>query len=258
MMYRFGTRHTDRARTGRSSIAPFVAVLVLGASVGGLFSLGPAAAQAPQTSTRSVPAVTSPCAADVGNESGWVNCMLGQMTVAQKVGQMFVVNGYGTTATDTTPTDVAANQQLYGPGVSTISDLIDTYHPGGIVYFGWSNGLTDPTTVAQLSNGIQQAAASQPLAVPTLISTDQEEGVVTRIGSPATVFPGNMAVGGYREHQPGVPGGGCHWPGAAGDGHQRRQRSGGRRQHQPPQHRRRAPLLRRPAVGGVGVRHRRG
>ena len=31
-----------------------------------------------------------------------------------------------------------------------------------------------------------------------LISADQEEGEVTRIGSPATVFPGNMALGATR------------------------------------------------------------
>ncbi|HVX22442.1 MAG TPA: glycoside hydrolase family 3 N-terminal domain-containing protein [Acidimicrobiales bacterium] len=164
-----------------------------------LATAGPVAAATPQAGPqagpRSAPAVPSPCAADAGSEPDWVGCMLGHMTVAQKVGQLFVVNAYGTSATDSTAADVQANQQLYGPSVSTIGDLIDTYDPGGIIYFNWSNGLTDPTAVAELSNGIQQAAAGQPLPVPTLVSTDQEEGVVTRIGSPATVFPGNMALG---------------------------------------------------------------
>jgi len=151
--------------------------------------------QAAQVGGRSVPAVTSPCTATAADETAWVECTLSHMTVAQKVGQMFVVNGFGATATDSTPIDVGANQAIYGPGVSTIGDIVDTYDPGGFIYFAWSNGLTDPTTVAELSNGIQQAASNQPLATPELVSTDQEEGVVTRIGSPATVFPGNMALG---------------------------------------------------------------
>jgi beta-N-acetylhexosaminidase len=118
-----------------------------------------------------------------------------QMTVAEKVGQLFVVNAYGTSAADTTPANVQANQDLYGPNVSTIQDLVDTYDPGGIIYFSWANGLSAPSQVAQLSNGIQQAALGQPVADPMLITTDQEQGVVLRIGSPATVFPGNMALG---------------------------------------------------------------
>ena len=140
-------------------------------------------------------AAASPCQSSVADEAGWVSCMLSHMTVAQKVGQLFVINAYGTTATDNSSANVAANQALYGPGVHTIQDLINTYDPGGIIYFDWSNGLTDPTTIAQLSNGIQQAAANQTLPTPDLTYTDQEEGVVTRIGSPATVFPGNMALG---------------------------------------------------------------
>src|SRR5437868_3384675 len=38
-------------------------------------------------------------------------------------------------------------------------------------------------------------AARQPVPVPMLISTDQEQGIVTRVGPPATQFPGNMALG---------------------------------------------------------------
>ena len=144
----------------------------------------------------STPAGAVPsCSSVADDETSWVSCMLSNMTVAQKVGQMFVLNAYGTTATDTTPANVAANHILYGAGISTVQDLINSYDPGGIIYFNWSNGLTDPTTVAELSNGIQQAASDQPLATPDLVYTDQEEGVVTRIASPATVFPGNMALG---------------------------------------------------------------
>ena len=134
----------------------------------------------------------------VSDESGWVNCMLNAMTMPEKVGQLFVLNAYGTSATDTTPANVQANQELYGPSISTIQDLISAYHPGGLIYFTWANDLSDPNQVVGLSNGVQQAALAQDVPSPLLISTDQEEGWILRIGSPATVFPGNMAVGATR------------------------------------------------------------
>src|SRR6185437_2027957 len=156
--------HAHRAR--RRPLGVGAAALVLTAASAALFSLagpvslaGAASAQtAPPTQTgqaaqvggRSVPAVTSPCTATAADETAWVECTLSHMTVAQKVGQMFVVNGFGATATDSTPIDVGANQAIYGPGVSTIGDIVDTYDPGGFIYFAWSNGLTDPTTVAEL------------------------------------------------------------------------------------------------------------
>ena len=135
-------------------------------------------------------AAASPCQSSVADEAAWVGCMLSHMTVAQKVGQLFVVNAYGTTATDNSSANVAANHALYGSGVSTIQDLINTYDPGGIIYFNWSNGLTDPTAIAQLSNGIQQAAANQTLPTPDLTYTDQEEGVVTASAPPPPSSPG--------------------------------------------------------------------
>jgi beta-N-acetylhexosaminidase len=129
------------------------------------------------------------------NEAAWVACMVGRMSLAEKVSELFMIDVYGTSATDMSPEAVEANQALYGPGASTIQDVISTYHPGGIIYFTWSNGLTDPHQVVGLSNSIQQAALSQPVPDPMLISIDQEGGRIVRIGSPATVFPGNMALG---------------------------------------------------------------
>ena len=153
----------------------------------------------PTPSARLQPAASSLCQNVVNDESGWVNCMLNAMTVPEKVGQLFVLNAYGTSATDTTPANVQANQELYGPSISTIQDLINAYHPGGLIYFTWANDLSDPNQVVGLSNGVQQAALAQDVPSPLLISTDQEEGWILRIGSPATVFPGNMAVGATRD-----------------------------------------------------------
>ena len=119
------------------------------------------------------------------------------MTLKEKVGQLFVINGFGTGLHDRSPEAVKFNRRFYG--VSDIAQLIRKFDPGGIIYFDWSNELEDPLEIAGLSNGIQRLARHQHARVPMLISTDQEEGEVTRIGSPATVFPGNMALGATRD-----------------------------------------------------------
>ncbi|MBV8989993.1 MAG: glycoside hydrolase family 3 C-terminal domain-containing protein [Solirubrobacterales bacterium] len=109
---------------------------------------------------------------------------------------MFEINGYGQSVRDTDPAMVALNRKYYG--VDNIAQLIQKCHPGGIIYFTWSNSLAQPSHVVNLSNGIQRVALAQRTRVPMLISTDQEYGEVLRIGSPATVFPGNMPLGATR------------------------------------------------------------
>ena len=141
---------------------------------------------------------TADCQAVAGNRTAWVGCMLSRLTVEQKVGQMFIVNGFGQTVDATDSASVEANQTLYGPDISNIEDLIEAYQPGGVVYFNWSNTLSNPSQIVGLSNGVQQAALAQPSATPMVISIDQEQGEVLRISSPATVFPGNMALGATR------------------------------------------------------------
>jgi beta-N-acetylhexosaminidase len=125
-------------------------------------------------------------------EARWVQKALAYMSLREKVGQLFVINGYGQSVTDPDPQMVAYNRQYYS--VSTIKQLIQKYHPGGIIYFNWTNNLQNPQQIVALSNGIQRVSK-----VPALISTDQEQGEVLRIGPPATVFPGNMALGATRD-----------------------------------------------------------
>jgi beta-N-acetylhexosaminidase len=129
-------------------------------------------------------------------ERAWIHRTLSHMTVEEKVGQLFVINGFGTGLHDKGPQMVKLNREFYG--VADIAQLIRKFKPGGIIYFDWSNKLEDPRKIAGLSNGIQRVARRQGARVPMLISTDQEEGEVTRIGAPATVFPGNMALGATR------------------------------------------------------------
>jgi len=124
-------------------------------------------------------------------ESRWAQRIFAHMTLQEKVGQLFEINGYGESVDRPSPAMAALNQQYYG--VSTIKQLIQKYHPGGIIYFNWTNNLQSPQQIVALSNGIQHVSP-----VPMLISTDQEEGEVLRIGPPAAVFPGNMALGATR------------------------------------------------------------
>jgi beta-N-acetylhexosaminidase len=131
----------------------------------------------------------------------FVTNQIRHMTLEQKVGQLFVTYAYGETVDTTNPNDVKANQAAYG--VNNAQALIEKYHLGGIIYFAWSNNVNNPRQIASLSNGIQQVAISQRAPIPMLITTDQEQGIVARVGPPATQFPGNMALGAGRNPHDG-------------------------------------------------------
>ncbi|MEV4637531.1 glycoside hydrolase family 3 N-terminal domain-containing protein [Actinoplanes sp. NPDC049548] len=117
-----------------------------------------------------------------------VGALLARMSLAEKVGQMFVSYVYGRSAATASP----ANTSLYG--VATPAEVVAKYHLGGVIYFTWSDNLAEPGQIAELSNGLQRAAVADS-GVPLQISTDQEGGVVNRIGAPLAVSPGNMAIG---------------------------------------------------------------
>lgn len=122
-----------------------------------------------------------------------IRSLIRRMSLEEKVGQLFVMRVYGASATDPDPADVAANQAEIG--VADGAELLARYHVGGIIYFAWAHNTHDPHQIADLSNGLQRAALSQRTPVPLLISTDQEQGAVARIGAPATLFGGGMALG---------------------------------------------------------------
>jgi len=138
----------------------------------------------------------APTAARGDRGTGWVNSTLDNMTLEEKVGQLFMTYAYGETADTQAPADVARNQSKYG--VDNAAELIDRYKLGGVIYFAWSNNVNNPQQIAGLSNGVQDAALSQRGEIPSLIATDQEGGIVARVGPPATELPGNMALGATR------------------------------------------------------------
>lgn len=117
---------------------------------------------------------------------------LSRMSLEEKVGQLFVQNVYGSDAT----TPDSRNIPLYG--VASPAEVVKKYHLGGVIYFAWTDSVKNPQQITGLSNGLQQAARESGAHIPLLIGTDQEQGVVTRIGPPATQFPGSMALGAGR------------------------------------------------------------
>jgi beta-N-acetylhexosaminidase len=156
--------------------------------------------------TASRPARAARAASGAAAENAWVRRTLAHMTLPEEVGQVFEVNGYGRSVRDRNPMMVKLNRRYYG--VDNIAQLIRKYHVGGIIYFCWTNnfgpkgcsgGPVSPGQVVGLSNGIQRTALGEHTPVPMVISTDQEQGEVVRIGPPATVFPGNMALGATRD-----------------------------------------------------------
>ncbi|MEW2470883.1 glycoside hydrolase family 3 protein [Streptomyces sp. NPDC046994] len=155
---------------------------VLAATAG----LTTALALTPGTSHAAVPA------------DGRLRDLISRMTLEEKVGQLFVMRVYGHSATDPDQADIDANLQEIG--VRTAAELIAKYRVGGIIYFAWAHNTRDPHQIADLSNGIQKASLDQPRGLPVLIATDQEHGIVARVGKPATLFPGAMAVGAGGSH----------------------------------------------------------
>lgn len=122
--------------------------------------------------------------------------LVARMSLEEKVGQLFVSRVYGHSATAPDQADIDAN--LAELGVRTAAELISTYHLGGVIYFAWAHNTRDPHQIAALSRGIQRAGLAGRTPLPLLIATDQEHGAVARVGRPATLLPGAMALGASR------------------------------------------------------------
>lgn len=122
-----------------------------------------------------------------------LRALVDRMSLDEKIGQLFVSRAYGHSATDPDPAD--AEQNLAAFGVRTAAELVARYHLGGIIYFAWAHNTRAPQQIAALSVGLQQTALTTGARIPLLLSTDQEHGAVARIGRPATLLPGAMALG---------------------------------------------------------------
>jgi len=94
-----------------------------------------------------------------------------KMSLREKVGQLFMPTIPGTTP---------------GPGAA----LVKRYHLGGVIYFPVN--LRTPRQTAELSNGLQKTALKNG-GVPLVISTDEEQGPVSRLPY-VTRFPSNKLL----------------------------------------------------------------
>ncbi len=99
----------------------------------------------------------------------------GDLTLDQQIGQLFMVGFPGASVTD------------------EIRALIVERHVGGVVLF--TRNIRDVRQTAELTDALQQLAREAGHPAPLLISVDQENGIVRRLGPEATAFPGNMALG---------------------------------------------------------------
>ncbi|MEV7881320.1 glycoside hydrolase family 3 protein [Streptomyces microflavus] len=167
-------------RTSRRTLLTATAAATAAAATGVLSATGTASAHPADASTNA-------------STDRRLRRIIAGMSLEEKVGQLFVMRVYGHSATDPDQADIDAN--LKEIGVRTAAELVATYHVGGIIYFTWAHNTRDPHQIAALSNGIQRAALAGRSRVPLLISTDQEHGIVCRIGEPATLLPGAMALG---------------------------------------------------------------
>lgn len=106
---------------------------------------------------------------------------LSDLTLEEKVGQMFVCGFHGKQPSE------------------AIQQLIDKNQIGGVIYF--SRNIERPQQVYQLSHDLQNQAKNA-IGIPLFVGVDQEGGMVARITDGVTMIPGNMALGaaGDRDH----------------------------------------------------------
>ncbi|TDD05816.1 beta-N-acetylhexosaminidase [Nonomuraea deserti] len=116
-----------------------------------------------------------------------VESALAGMSVAEKVGQLFMPVLYGTSASSAS----GENQARYG--AKTPAQVIRKYHLGGVILF--PQNVRSARQVVGLTNGMQRAAEG----VPLLVATDQENGLVARMSALMTDFPGAGEIGAKKD-----------------------------------------------------------
>ncbi|MBT2224661.1 beta-N-acetylhexosaminidase [Nonomuraea sp. NEAU-A123] len=173
-------------RTGTTGLL----VMALAACAGGGGApAGAAPATRPEVATPATTQPTQPTqpSSSQSSESDDLRLVVSKMSVEEKVGQLFMPVLYGTA-----PGTVSGeNQARYG--AQTPAKVVARYHLGGVILFPANIKSVDQ--VVNLTNGLQQASKR----VPLLIGTDQENGLVSRMGALMTDFPGASEVGSTKD-----------------------------------------------------------
>lgn len=106
---------------------------------------------------------------------GLVNTLMESMSIEDKIGQMIMV-GFD---------DQSLTRELEGH--------LSAVHAGNVIFLG--RNYQDPDQMWEFTNALQRMASRRPAPVGFLTAIDQEGGIVARLLSGVTVFPGNMALG---------------------------------------------------------------
>ncbi|MFC4531632.1 glycoside hydrolase family 3 protein [Sphaerisporangium dianthi] len=186
------------ARPSPASVLLLVATLTAGCA-----ATSPTTVEAPSRTGAAPPGVTEttgagPASASAGAASSQastgvssdsaVASRLAAMSLADKVGQLFMPVVYGPRA------DGAHGENQARFGVGSPAAVVGKYHPGGVILFPWAGNVGDARQLVAFTRGLQKASK-----VPLLIGADQENGVVSRLGSIVTDVPGSMAIGATRD-----------------------------------------------------------
>src|SRR5947208_17197173 len=104
-------------------------------------------------------------------KGGFMSTYSEGMTLEQMIGQTLCVGFDGLTPTP------------------EIIDLIQRHHVGNIILF--SRNVRDTEQLRALTASLQALAKQAGHAHPLIITIDQENGTVQRLGKGSTAFPGN-------------------------------------------------------------------
>ncbi|MGA8114060.1 MAG: glycoside hydrolase family 3 N-terminal domain-containing protein [Actinocatenispora sp.] len=127
------------------------------------------------------------------------------MSDEQLVGQVLMPVAYGYDATNVSDEAAAHNRNL--DGADTPAQIVRKYHLGGLMLVNQGGGpdptaetnptsnIATPKQVRKLTGGLQSAALGESGGLPMLVATDQEFGVVTRIGTGVSALPTGLGLG---------------------------------------------------------------
>lgn len=113
------------------------------------------------------------------NASLNVEALMAKMTLREKISQLIMMDFR------------TWDNQNFTTMNDSVKKLIENNDFGGIILF--KENLATTSQIYKLTNDMQSAAKKSKNKIPLFIGTDQEGGIVHRIGS-GCVMPGNMAL----------------------------------------------------------------
>ena len=136
-------------------------------------------------SAMSLSMVASMAMSGVSATTSRVDSLLSNMSLRQKITQMMMVDfRQWKTADEEAKSDFTKMN-------SEVQKIVEDYDFGSVIFF--ANNIKETKQSFNLTMDLQKAATKDN-GIPLLITTDQEGGIVYRLGS-GTALPGNMALG---------------------------------------------------------------